>query len=157
MKMGTVKNTIVKGFKTFDKTHNKASDAAAIALGLQLLNFCANGSPSDPIKPPILTGYLRGSGSVFYNNRFLTATPPVKGKGEPLKAFSVNTPKGQRIVTVIYNTAYALRMHESFWNPGKESQKDGNTGRKWLERHVKADAPDLIYLYGEIYKKEAGT
>lgn len=157
MKMATVKNTIVKGFKNFDVTHNKASDSAAIALGLQLLNFCANGSSNDAVKPPILTGYLRGSGSVFYNGRFLTATPKYKGKGEPLKSISVNAPKGQRIVDIVYNTAYALRMHEEYWNPGKASQQDGNTGRKWIERHIKADAPDLIYLYGERYKKEAGT
>ena len=43
---------------------------AMAAVGLQLINNIANGSKGNPIVPPILTGLLRGSGSVFFERSY---------------------------------------------------------------------------------------
>jgi hypothetical protein len=155
MKKMVVTNTMDRGFALFHLEHQKANEKACIAVGLQLLNFCAKGSPNSPIKPPIWSGYLRGSGSVFVNDKFIKATERINNEGTPLKSLSVGVDnKNQTVISVVYNAAYAARMHEGFWSPGQKSTKDGNTGRKWIEIHLNKDAADLMFLYGTILKKE---
>jgi hypothetical protein len=153
MRKMNVVNTIPKGLQKFASNKLLVNERACTVVALQLLNNCANGSPKEPVVPPIWIGYLRGSGSVFVNDKFISATPAIAGS-TPLRNFKVQLKEGQTIISIIYNTPYAARLHEKKWEPGAKSIKAGNVGNKWIERHLKADAAELMWLYGTILKKE---
>lgn len=163
MKQMKITNTLTEGLKEFQKKEEIINNKACKAVAVQLLNFCAVGSPNEPVMPPIETGYLRGSGSAFVNNQFISATPKVNGKGDPLRSFSPLFAKYHTVISIIYNTPYAARWHESSgWTPGgkipsKAKQNNPsitiNVGNKWLEKHLNSDSKDLMYLYGEFLKK----
>ena len=75
--------------------------------GLQLMSDCVMISPTVPIKE----GYLRGSGSVFVQNKLIR----VSAYGKPGKAnssFSESIPGGVVEAVVGFNTPYAAKMHE---------------------------------------------
>jgi hypothetical protein len=150
-------NEIANKFPKLVRQEQNAAEKAAGAVGLQLLNFCANGSPNESVQPPIDTGYLRGSGSVFVNGKHISSTPPVNGQGEPLESFSTSIIDNEYAIDIIYNTEYAARMHEGDWIPGgkvpsKASKNNPailqNVGNKWIEKHLLADGEDLIMLFG---------
>lgn len=150
-------NEIARKFPKLVIQEKNAAEKAAGAVGLQLLNFCANGSPNEPTKPPIDKGYLRGAGSVFVNGKHITSTPPVNGLGEPLESFSTSVIDNEYAVDVIYNTEYAAKLHETEWTPGgvkpSKAAKNNpgivqNVGNKWVEKHLLADGEDLIMLFG---------
>jgi len=164
MKKMKVVNTLTSGLEKLQYSEKTANEKACIKVALQLLNYCAVGSPNEPTMPPILTGYLRGSGSVFVNNKFISATPKVNGKGEPLRSFSPLFSKGHTVISIIYNTPYAARWHESYgWTPGGKTPSIAkqnnpnitrNVGNKWVTKHLNADSKDLMYLYQVTMNKE---
>ena len=113
----------------------------------QFLNWSNQGSGNDSTVPPIKTGNLRGSASVFVGDVMVQDT---RGKiGTPLRTYSGK--KGN--VSIIYNTAYAARMHEDSWEAGSVSQQSGDVGNKWLEKHMKADGKDLMQMYANLIKQ----
>jgi hypothetical protein len=164
MKKMVVVNTIKKQIPLCQIREKEINIMACKKVGVQLLNFCSQGSPNDPTMPPIESGYLRGSGSVFVGSELVGTSPKPYGKGDPLRSFSIGQSKeGQTIISIIYNTEYAARLHETKWKPGgvipsKAARNNPsiirNVGNKWIERHLKADAKDLMWLYGEMIKKE---
>ena len=164
MRKMKITNTLTSGLQQLQYSEKTANEKACIKVALQLLNYCAVGSPNEPVMPPILTGYLRGSGSVFVNNKFISATPKVNGKGDPLRSFSPLFSKGHTVISIIYNTEYAARWHESSgWTPGGKIPSTAkqnnpsitiNVGNKWVEKHLYADGKDLMYLYQVTMNKE---
>lgn len=147
------KNTLLKGIDTFSKDFKAAHQKACIAVGLQLLNNCNNGSPNETVVPPIDTGLLRGSASVFVNNKLIGVGPKVNGLGDPLTSFSVKAGKNQTVITIIYNTSYATKLHEKPFNLGPGSEKAGNVGNKWITKHLRADKEEFKVLYVAIIRK----
>lgn len=149
--------------KFFKKIDIKAREKGLMALGLQLLNNTVNGSPRENARPPIMTGRLRGSGSVFVGSKKI-GDSLFAGGGSPSQSSGENNPN---VVTIGFNTEYAARMHEHLEPYGTPDPKIGKTFKahrdagavsgKFLERHLKSDNNDLWDLYTKIYKKEAGT
>lgn len=162
MKKSKIVNTIKTEMVNVQRKERSAMEKSCAAVGLQLLNFCANGSPAESVKPPIESGYLRGSGSVFVNGKFISATPPVNGLGNPLGSFSVGIRPNEKEITVIYNTEYAGRWHENPFVPGgmipsKAARNNPaitkNVGYKWVEKHLIADRDDLLWLFRQRMMK----
>lgn len=137
------------------KTSSGADKKARTVMGLQLINFIINGSSAEGVVPPILHGILRASGSVFVGSEFVGGNnlwPVNDGTATPNTSYSA----AEGVVTVGFNTAYATRMHETDWKPGTRSEQSGDTGNKFVEKHLKADGKVLMGLYSDIIKKESG-
>lgn len=151
-------STLPEGLRRYQKLVDMeglhgADFQARTQMALQLLNFCNQGSGKDPTVPPVLTGNLRGSGSVFVGAVLVQTTRGEYSEGTP--ATSSNEPGST--ITVVYNTAYAARMHEDAWEPGPRSAQSGNVGNKWVERHLAADGPDLLEGYARVLKNLTGA
>jgi hypothetical protein len=155
-----VEDTLTKGVKKFIKKTGSVGKSGTLlykswgAVGLQLLNFIANGSPNNSRVPPIAKGILRGSGSVFIGSELLGVLPKVSGKGTPNRELSEKV----GIVTVGYNTAYAARIHENLtpagsFKLGLGSQQSGDVGGQFLTSHLESDGKLLMRIYGKLLKK----
>jgi hypothetical protein len=165
----SVKDNLTPGLKKyFDKLgigKNKVGTIdhdARIKVGLQLLNVTINGSSKESVVPPIQTGVLRGSGSVFVADTFVGDTKANYSNGKPNSSY---TSSDKDDITIGFNTAYAARLHETQWtaggkNPSPQSVRNpgmlGNVGNKFIERHLKADGKDLLGFYADLVKKESG-
>jgi hypothetical protein len=143
-----IKENISSGIAKFKASNPKVQEEALVKAGLQLLNWIVNGSPKESVVPPVLTGQLRGSGSVFVGNKFISATPDQSGKGEPNTSY--NAPNN--VITVGFNTSYAAKLHETAWNPGVGSQRSGNVGNKFIRKHLAADKDLLFSFIAKIYR-----
>jgi hypothetical protein len=145
-----VKSTVDKGIHQLSQKQEAVHPRALKAVGLQLLNNVVNGSPGASVVPPIKTGVLRSSGSVFVGSK-LAGTSPMIYNGSPATNYSA--PDNQ--ITIVFNTAYAARMHEDNWTPGKKSRQDGkDVGNKFLSKHLEGDWQELQRLYANILKKD---
>lgn len=142
--------TISTNWPRYKKVHNMVDNKARIMVGIQLINNIVNGSPTEPTVPPILTGRLRGSGSVFLGGKNVYETPKYHGEGTPNRSFSGK----EGVVTIGFNTEYAARWHEETFEPGVRSQQSGDVGNKYVERHLRADGKELMQLYANILKEE---
>jgi len=166
------KDTLTPGLKEFfkragvtgkkNKDQSTADFKARQAMGLQLLTFVNNGSSQESVRPPIMTGMLRGSGSVFVDGVMVGDTKANYHNGTPNESYDGKAGD----ITIGFNTAYAARWHENPFTPGgkvpsKISVKNpamlANVGMKYLEQHLKADHTVLWTLYALIFKKEMGT
>lgn len=136
-------------FDRYNRVFSKNDEKARIITGLQLLNNTINGSPAESTVPPILTGLLRGSGSVFLGSKVVGFAPKVKGQGNPATQHSEK--KG--VVTVGFNTAYAHRMHEYPFRPGPISEQSGDVGHGFLIKHLVNDKDELMELYSSYIRK----
>lgn len=151
-----VKNTLNAGLAKFKVSRDKIHPRAMGAMGLQLLNNIVNGSPKEPVVPPILEGVLRSSGSVFLGSRMIGLS---SGMSKGWKVSDEATPNTdfsapENTITVGFNTSYAARMHETDWNPGPISRQSGDVGNKFIKKHLDADREELFNLYGDILKKD---
>lgn len=149
-----IEDTLTPGLDKFIKDFDIVSERAAIKTGLQLLNNCNNGSPQEPVVPPKLTGALRGSASVFVNGRLVGIAPNIGGKPIPAKSITEALKEDNLIISIVYNTAYARRLHEEEWRPGIGSSNAGSVGNKWVEKHINADGEELLEFHGTILKKD---
>jgi hypothetical protein len=150
----------------FDRIDPKAREKGLIAFGLQLINNSVNGSPNESVRAPIRDGRLRGSGTVFVGSKKVGDTTFLGKGGTPALSY---TESNLNVVTVGFNTEYAANMHENLAPEGKQFTPGGkykpkrtaanvaDVGGKFLERHLKADRKELVQLYTDIYRKEAGT
>jgi hypothetical protein len=91
----------------------KIQDALRIGsgqAGLMLMRDCVMEAPTVPHKE----GVLRGSGSVFVDNKFIGSSESLGKKGTPNKNNTGEISIGDKkiVVTVGYNTPYAHRQHE---------------------------------------------
>lgn len=118
-------------------------------VGIQLLNWTLEGSAHEKVVPPILDGILRGSGSVFVGSK-MVGTSKDYPNGTPNRSYLAH----RDVITIGFNTAYAAKLHEKEWNPGPVSQQSGDTGNKYIEKHLIADGEDLVKLYADFFKKE---
>jgi len=151
-------STLPDGLRKYQKTVDMdglhgADFKARSMMALQLLNFCNQGSANDPTVPPILTGNLRGSASVFVGAVLVQTTRGQYGIGEP--ATSCSDPGTD--ITIVYDASYAAKMHEDAWEPGPRSEQSGNVGNKWVERHLAADGASLLEGYALALKNLTGA
>lgn len=144
------KSTLEKGLKRYLNTTQKISEKAKIKMGLQLINWIANGSPNVDVTPPILTGRLRGSGSAFVDSKVIGTTD--NGNGTP--NMSHTTRKNE--IAIGFNTPYAARWHENPFVPGPISEQSGNVGNKYISIHLEKDGKDLMKMYSLLMKKGLG-
>ena len=158
-----------------EKYKNKAGISASDSEGadlkaktevaLSLLKFVLAGSSKEAVVPPIMFGVLRGSGSVFVGNKLIGDSKAFGRDGRPNTSYSAKPNQ----ITIGFNTAYAARMHEHLapygspdrivgkvLQPGPTSQQSGDTGGKYLERHLQADGETLVKLWAELFKKYTG-
>jgi hypothetical protein len=157
----TVKDTLTQGLKRFFRgvginKGRPATGAHRIAMtktGIQILNWSLNGSANSSVVPPIWTGELRGSGSVFVESECVHTSKGEYPGGRPCETYSAGNDK----IAVGYNTAYAARLHETKWTPGPRSAQSGDVGNKWLEKHLNADKTAAMKMYAAILKKESGA
>jgi len=152
-------NTLEKGLKEYMRRagigkKEGADFRARKAVATQLITWMVMGSPNETVVPPILTGFLRGSGSAFVGSVCVFDTRGLAGgKGTPNKSHS----EPGLGVAVGFNTAYAAKLHETTWNPGPRSKDSGNVGNKFVEKHLAADGKHAMELYAAIFKKETGA
>ena len=149
-----------KDFRALEKMMRRDPEAFFIAMSraaVQMLNWCNLGSARDSRKPPIRWGVLRGSSSAFIGNKLIGTFPQAisPGAGEsPTPAVSHQAKP--TVLTFVWNTDYATKMHEWKGGWGDFTIQDGDAGNKWLERHLQADKNDLMKLISTEFKKEAG-
>jgi len=129
---------------------------AAERGAIQFLTWTNNGSKNEARKPPIRWGVLRGSSSAFVGNKFLMAfpiniKPGATEEKSPAKSYSGK----DLVITWCWNTDYAAKMHEHKGGWGKFTTQDGDAGNKWIERHLRRDRNDLMYMIAMEFKKEA--
>jgi hypothetical protein len=147
------KNGLGKGIKRyFDHTNKVIQTTAGPKVGLQLINNIVNGSPQEPVTPPIKTGALRGSGSVFIGDRLIKTTEDISGEGTPATSHSAK----KSVITVVFNKPYAAKWHENSFNPGPVSLQSGNVGNKYIEKHLQHDGPELMKFLAVLIKKGNG-
>jgi hypothetical protein len=160
-----ISETVTLGLKRFFMTIDpKAREKGLIALGLQLINNSVNGSPNESVRAPIRDGRLRGSGTVFVGSKKVGDTMFLGKGGTPAQSY---TESNKNVATVGFNTEYAANMHENLQPYGDRFIPGGHGGRpqsyvadvggKFLELHLKADRKELLKLYADIYRKNAGT
>ena len=146
--MLNIKSTIDVSKFAANKLFPKAQEKAAI----QMLDWMSSGSMTSPAKPPRRTGVLASSGSVFYKNKFLKATPNTSRGGTP----TPNKSHSGKGVTWGFNTNYAAKMHEDkSLNPGPFSVRDPNMhpGNQWVTEHLQKDKNNYTKLIADFIKK----
>ena len=161
-----VKNTLnsrVKKYISITSPGGSVDIAAKKAVALQLLNNVINGSLGASVVPPIMTGRLRASGSVFVGGNFIkdSGDEPVDGEsGTPNKSHSDKVEN----ITIGFNTEYAAKWHEKKFTPGGKKPSKiaksnpaalANVGNKYLEKHLQADGKELMELYADTVRSES--
>jgi len=143
-----IKNTInvakLKGIS------NKAFADSQSKAAIQMLDWMSSGSMSAPEAPPIRTGILASSGSVFYKNKLLGVSPDISGgQGTPNRQYN------SKNITWGFNTDYAKRMHEDKLNPGPYSQRNANRhpGNQWMTEHLQKDKDNYAALIAKFMEK----
>lgn len=151
-----IKNTLTQELHKYFKASKAADLKAKKAIGVQLLNNIVNGSPNCSIVPPIKTGHLRGSGSVFVGSTLVGDTQGEYPVGKPNKSFSAN----DNTITVGFDTPYAAKMHENIgikYQLGPVSEQSGDVEAFFVRKHLEQDKNELWALYAKIVKKETGA
>ena len=124
---------------------------------IQFLTWANTGSAKESRKPPIRWGVLRGSSSAFVGNKLVQTYPQnIKPGSEespsPLKSYAGKS----LVITWVWNTDYAAKMHEHKGGWGKFTTQDGDAGNKWIEKHLQKDKNDLMEMIAKEFKKVAG-
>jgi hypothetical protein len=155
-----IKNTLPKGLHLLNDTYINNSIDIGAKVGLQLLNWIANGSSRSAVVPPIKLGILRGSGSVFVGTELVgVSEDPSNGQGTPNTSYSGrNFPN---VITVGYNTAYASYVHEGLppagnLNLGEQSLISGDVQGQFITAHLMADGKASTKFYATLLKKVLG-
>ena len=147
-----IKRTDFRALKRLQKKSPEIFEHAMEKGALQLLNWMNNGSEKESRKPPIRTGVLRGSGTAFVGSKLVGQTPNT-GDGTPLLSYNGKP----LVITIIYNTDYATKMHEWKGGWGTYTKQDGDAGNKWIEKHLQADKNDLTKMIAIEFKKELNS
>ena len=136
----------------------KADRAGRQKASTFLIESIVNGSSGNPMKPPILTGALRASGSAHVATlpaHHTTDNKPVRPpeKATPNKGSAGG---GRDDLTVGLNRPYAARWETDNFIPGEISEQDGPVGSFSVESHINSDAKEVTKIYAETVKKESG-
>lgn len=121
--------------------------------GLQMLDWMASGSPKNNTMPPLKTGFLSGSGSVFLGGKLLDVTESSgTERGKPNKSYQAK----DNVLTFGFNTEYAAEVHEVKKAKGQFSGQSGNrqSGNQWVTSHLKSDGKLLSKLIAELIKND---
>lgn len=130
----------------------------AMEIGaIQFLTWANNGSAREGRKPPIRWGVLRGSSSAFVGSKLVSIShaPILAGATEsptPAQSHAAEN----TLMTWVWNTDYAAKMHEWKGGWGKFTTQDGDAGNKWIEKHLMKDRNDLMKVIGMEFKRETG-
>lgn len=118
-----------KEFKKIDKLIIKAIKDGMTVAGIQLMNDAMMEEPTVPHKE----GYLRGSGSVFVQNKMVGKS--TQGNNRDVNTnMSEEIPNNTIMVVVGFNTPYAARWHEV--EPGTVTFQEPSAGPKFLEKKL---------------------
>lgn len=139
-------------FDVYFKKFKEADENARVKVGIQLINNIVQGEGGTNVKPPILTGTLWGSGSVFVGSKNVYITQ--SQGGNPTPAVSHSDKDG--VITIGFNTPYAARWHNNSFKPGPVSKQAGNVSDQYITKHLQADAQELTKLYAMLVKKATG-
>jgi len=149
MKLAPLKRLQQKSPKIFRKAMEKGA--------IQFLTWANTGSKAESKTPPIRWGVLRGSSSTFIGNILVAIFSIFIKSGAPEKPTPTRSHSGlDLVITWVWNTDYATKMHEWMGGWGKFTIQAGNAGNKWLEKHLRADRNALMEMIGMEFKKEAG-
>jgi len=162
----TYENTLGPGLDDYfnalgiSKNVPKAADLLARReVSTQLLLWIIDGSPTNPLKPPVDTFSLRASGSAHvstYPAHYTSdSSIPVVDDGEATPNRGA-TKATRDTLTVGFNTPYAAKWELNDFTPGETSIANGPTGPGWLRSHIQSDAPDVLRQYAFILKRESG-
>lgn len=144
LKSNTIPQRLVVYNKEFKTEHKKAFMICAI-------QFITNISTGIEATPPVLSGNLRGSGSVFIGNEFVKDSQSIVGeKGTPATSNNIND---ESVITIMFNTPYAAKMHEWTGGWGERTKRAGNAGNKYIEKHLKKDAQEITKLWASLVSK----
>ena len=140
------KNTInIPAIKNVSK---KAFETAQKKAAIQMLDWMSSGSMASEAAPPIRTGILASSGSVFYKNQNLAVSKDISsGQGTPNRQFN------SKNITWGFNTDYATKMHEDKnLNPGPYSMRNANRhpGNQWVLEHLQKDKDNYSKLIAKF-------
>lgn len=151
-KLGTNFKEVERNIKKLARKSPAAFEKAMAIAGLTFLDWANNGSSRESRKPPIKWGFLRGSSSVFLGNKLLGAYEQEDNR-------EANRSHSEKPFTLTWgwNAEYATNMHETDYQPGEHSERDGDAGNKWLEKHIRADRDALMEMTAKTVKKELGT
>jgi hypothetical protein len=128
----------------------KLTKKAMAIAALELLRDSVMELPTTPI----LTGYLRGSGSVHVDGEFITSAhaeglSPING--DPNEGPIDPGPKTKAVGTVGFNAEYATVQHERL---GPRSEP--SAGPKYLETAMLENADKYRAIIGNEIKKHLG-
>jgi len=146
-----INSTEFKKLKKLQRRYPEIFRKAMEQAGIQFMNWANNGSAKEARKPPIRWGVLRGSASVFVADKLVAVTTE-GNDGTPALSYSGNP----LVITWAWNTKYAAKMHEHQGNWGSATERDGDAGNKWLERHLDKDKDDLMKMIAETVNKSVG-
>lgn len=117
---------------------------------LDLMNDCVMEVPTVPLKE----GWLRGSASIFVQNKFVadsTGLPSAKA-GKALTVYAENIPTGRFVGLIGFNTSYAARTHEL---PMKFTEP--SSGNKYLESKLITKKNHYMQVIAETIKEGGGA
>lgn len=123
--------------------------------GMQLMRDAAMELPTIPHKE----GTLRGSGSVFVENRLIGTSEQMGPGGRPARDHSEPTPAGEKSAVVGFNTPYAAYQHEGMRADGTHAVKqysEESAGPKFLERKMSEFREDYLGIVAENIRREIG-
>jgi hypothetical protein len=143
----------------FDKKFKRIIETAVPALVekglgramLDLMNDCVKEVPTVPVKE----GWLRGSASIFVQNKFIddsTKLPKAKA-GRAIGSITVNLPPHQFIGLIGFNTPYAAKMHEGIDFHFSEP----SSGPKYLESKMITKKNVYMKVIAETIKGGSGA
>lgn len=117
--------------------------------GMQLLNDAVMQAPTVPLDE----GTLRGSGSVFVQNRLVQVSPFHRTKGQPATEYEELIPRESTVVVVGFNTPYAARLHEGV---GIQNWSEPSSGKKYLESKLANNRDTYMKIAAEGIRKSGG-
>ena len=126
--------------------------------GAQLLNDATQEIPT----VPLLTGYLRGSGSVFVNGKIIATSPQGGAGGSPATSDEYAEREGQIICRVGFNTVYAAVMHEGRWRTGPlagveiKNYREPGSGKYYLLTPLQEHREEYIQTAVDYAKAKLG-
>lgn len=138
------------------KEPRKADLKARRISSANLLDKIVDGSERNPIKPPILFGALRASGSAHIGNKKAHYTTGWKNVESPEQS-TPNTGNGggkPNEIVIGFNRVYAAKWATTPFNPGPISQIEGPVRFDWLTSHLRTDSRDMMKEYADIIKVE---
>jgi len=112
--------------------------------GMQLMRDAVMERPTVPIDE----GWLRGSGSVFVNGKFVAESPSGK-KGKAAKSDNTSKDKNGDCAVVGFNAPYAARLHEA----ERFKFREPSAGPKFLESKLIRHRNEYFKIIANIIKR----